>query len=447
VAGSFVFDTNRCTGCAACRLACTIENDLPPGRSWRRIETFNERHRPELPLYHLSLACNHCDQAACMDACPALAYSRDAGTGAVILDGDKCVGCRYCAWACPYDAPVFDESRGVMSKCTWCNGRLKDGLPPACAALCPTGALGFEDLDPSDMTQSVEGFPRTALGPHLRIEPLRAERVIPVLGEADRAAGPASAPPRAESGISLRTEWSLMAFTLMASCLVAAFGAAAGGSWRIAPWAFAAGSAVTMALASAHLGRKSRAWRAVLNVRRSWLSREVVTLSAFFASASLWSLLAPEFEGIGLAITALGFVGLFCADRVYGVLRRAGSGYHHSASVLGTGLFLLGIFSGLFWLAFAIGLVKVILYIRRKLQFLNSDQAMRPLLTLLRISLGFLAPLAWWASGADDAGVAWIACVLVGEAIDRAEYYLELERETPRRQMADVLMARWREQS
>ena len=97
----FRFDPNLCTGCAACRLACTIENDLPFGRSWRRIETFNPTRAPSLPLYHLSLACNHCDTPACMHACPALAYRRDEETGAVLLDSSKCIGCKYCAWACP----------------------------------------------------------------------------------------------------------------------------------------------------------------------------------------------------------------------------------------------------------------------------------------------------------------------------------------------------------
>jgi Fe-S-cluster-containing dehydrogenase component len=105
MANSFLFDPNRCTGCGACRLACSIENQLEPERSWRRIDTFNRTRHPGVPLYHLSLACNHCAEPACMFACPALAYSRDEKSGAVLLDEGKCIGCRYCAWACPYDAP------------------------------------------------------------------------------------------------------------------------------------------------------------------------------------------------------------------------------------------------------------------------------------------------------------------------------------------------------
>jgi len=149
---AFVFDANRCTGCQACQLACTIENGLQPDRSWRAISTFNERRHPGIALFHLSLACNHCADPACMTACPALAYSVDSSTGAVLLDADACIGCGYCAWACPYDAPRFDHDVGVMTKCTFCNHRLAEGLAPACAALCPTGALSVSPLSEEDLS-------------------------------------------------------------------------------------------------------------------------------------------------------------------------------------------------------------------------------------------------------------------------------------------------------
>ena len=73
---AFVFDPNRCTGCSACELACSIENRLGTDRSWRSVLTFNERGAAGAPRFHLSLACNHCETAACMEACPALAYER-----------------------------------------------------------------------------------------------------------------------------------------------------------------------------------------------------------------------------------------------------------------------------------------------------------------------------------------------------------------------------------
>ena len=122
---SFVLDINTCTGCHACQVACQIENQLQPGTSWRWVDTFNEPRYPGVPVFHLSLACNHCVNAPCMTHCPTLAYSKDPRTGAVILDEAKCIGCKYCTWACPYDAPRFEPAWGVVVKSTFCND-LKD---------------------------------------------------------------------------------------------------------------------------------------------------------------------------------------------------------------------------------------------------------------------------------------------------------------------------------
>ena len=82
---------------------------------WRQVRTFNELHVPGVELLHLSLACNHCAEPGCAAACPTLAYRRDAETGAVLLDQDRCIGCRYCTWACPYGAPRVDEALGVVA--------------------------------------------------------------------------------------------------------------------------------------------------------------------------------------------------------------------------------------------------------------------------------------------------------------------------------------------
>ena len=173
---AFVFDTAMCTGCQACQLACTIENDLEPDQSWRQIYTFNEGHLAGAPLFHLSLACNHCADPVCATACPALAYTRDEATGAVLIDERRCVGCGYCAWACPYEAPRYDVQRRLMTKCTWCHDRLARGLMPACAELCPTGALTYAHVPYEDLVDAAnsppEGFPASDIGPAIRIVPL-----------------------------------------------------------------------------------------------------------------------------------------------------------------------------------------------------------------------------------------------------------------------------------
>ncbi|MGD8700162.1 MAG: 4Fe-4S binding protein, partial [Gemmatimonadales bacterium] len=291
---SFVFDPNRCTGCHACRVACAIENELPPEQSWRRVETFNTRHRPGIPLFHLSLACNHCAEPACLYACPALAYRRDQHTGAVLLDERKCIGCKYCGWACPFDAPVYDETRGTMSKCTFCHHRLQEGLKPACAALCPTRALDFADLSEAELVNDIDGFPVSDLEPRISIVPLKPGRRLPVMSTVvpQEANGPDPEP--APSGISLRSEWSLMLFTMLSATLVAFVASAVAGAVSLRPLPFVAGAVLTLGFAQLHLGRPWRSHRAVLNLHRSWLSREVFSLSAFVIISLVYLWLLPD---------------------------------------------------------------------------------------------------------------------------------------------------------
>ncbi len=439
---SFVFDPNRCTGCGACRLACSIENDLGPARSWRRIETFNPRRHPSAPLFHLSLACNHCSEPACMYACPALAYRRDEATGAVLLDESKCIGCKYCSWACPYDAPVFDSNRGVMSKCTFCNHRLQDGLEPACASLCPTGALGFGDLPEAGLVNEIDGFPDTELGPRIQIRPLEPGRRLPVMTAPEATTPFTLAPQTGSAGISLRSEWSLMLFTTLAAVLVGLVASAFAGSASVHPGLFAGGAALTMGLAMLHLGRLERAYRAVLNLRRSWLSREVLSLTAFMAAAILYLWLVPDSFGLALMATLLGFLSLYCADQVYSVLERAGPGYRHSASVLWTGFYLTGVFIGSGWLAGGFGFGKMSLYVLRKARFIEAGRPVRPGLSAARLALGFVLPFGLWFFGPVGFHGVIIAAVLAGELIDRGEYYVELEPTSPSLEMQQTLEER-----
>ncbi|NIR46034.1 MAG: 4Fe-4S dicluster domain-containing protein [Gemmatimonadetes bacterium] len=432
---SFVFDSNRCTGCDACRLACSIENGLGPDRSWRRVETFNPKRHPALPAYHLSLACNHCNEPACLYACPANAYRRDAHTGAVILEEEKCIGCRYCSWACPYDAPVFDSSRGVMSKCTFCNHRLVDGLEPACVALCPTGALGFADVAEPEIENEIDGFPATELGPRTVIVPLKEGRWLPVMSAP--VVDPASAPGKApDDDIRLRSEWPLAAFTSMLAVLVAALAAATLDSFDLSPAAFVGGAALILGLASLHLGKPFRAYRALLNLRRSWLSREVTAVTGFIALAAAQLLWFPGSWPLAAVAVGLGLTALICADYVYTVLRASAHPLTHSASVAWTGVFLAAVFAGVGPLAGAVGLGKLGLYVGRKLGFRRGGRPVRPAISLLRVGVGLVVPGLLWAVDPARFHELIVAAVVAGELVDRAEYYVELERIAPSRQMS-----------
>jgi len=435
---AFIFDANRCTGCHACRLACSIENQLEPEQGWRRIETFNPDRHPVAPVFHLSLACHHCAEPACMHACPALAYSRDV-TGAVLIDPDKCIGCGYCSWACPYDAPVFDEGAAVMTKCTLCAHRLQSGMKPACAALCPTGALDFGDVPEAELTQDVPGFPRTGLAPRIKIVPLRPGRQKPEMTEQVPVEDvPAQTPP---SRISLQKEWSLALFTLLASTLVGVVAGHVSGTLTLGPASFLGLAGLTFALATAHLGRPARALRAVFNLRRSWLSREIASLTAFAALALVYLVLASPPALLGGVVIALGLLSLFIADRVYSVIEINTPAYAHSASVLWTGLLLAALFADVIWLAASLLALKALLYVGRKLPNLRSGHPLRPALTLARSTLGFVVPGLLWLSGRGDSLILIATCILVAELIDRCEYYDELETESPAHRLALDLTA------
>lgn len=136
----FLLDLDRCVGCGACVLACRIENDWPPGVSWRRILSLNLARNAGGPTYHLSVACHHCERPVCLKACPSGAYEQRRD-GRVILNTERCLGCHYCEMACPFGAPAFDETSGVMTKCDFCSDRVERDLSPACIEACPTGAL------------------------------------------------------------------------------------------------------------------------------------------------------------------------------------------------------------------------------------------------------------------------------------------------------------------
>ena len=153
----FYLNTSICTGCKACQIACKDKNDLPLGTLWRRIVKYGGGSwQPSatnkylavpnnIYAYSLSLSCMHCEKAPCVEVCPTGAMTKRAD-GVVLINQDQCVGCRYCEWACPYGAPQFDERKGVMSKCTFCEDSLAKGENPACVDSCPARALEFGEL-------------------------------------------------------------------------------------------------------------------------------------------------------------------------------------------------------------------------------------------------------------------------------------------------------------
>jgi anaerobic dimethyl sulfoxide reductase subunit B (iron-sulfur subunit) len=150
---AFYFDSSSCSGCKACQAACKDKNNLPSGLLWRRVYELTggawtragEAWVSDVFAYNLSISCQHCQRPICVEVCPSRAMHKRPD-GIVLVDQDKCLGCQYCSWACPYDALQFDAARGRMTKCDFCVDNLEVGLPPACIAACPLRALDYGEL-------------------------------------------------------------------------------------------------------------------------------------------------------------------------------------------------------------------------------------------------------------------------------------------------------------
>ena len=175
---AMVADLRRCVGCQTCTAACRHANATPPGVQWRRVLDIEQGEYPDVTRSFVPVGCQHCDDPPCLEVCPTKA-TRKRADGIVTIDYDVCIGCAYCAVACPYQArskttrPKFaygvemeneakrrDDSRlGVATKCTFCVDRVDAGLAhglkpgadwqatPACVNSCIAQALAFGDLD------------------------------------------------------------------------------------------------------------------------------------------------------------------------------------------------------------------------------------------------------------------------------------------------------------
>jgi tetrathionate reductase subunit B len=152
---AFVIDVSICNGCYSCQIVCKDEhvgNDWSPyakpqpdtGQFWCKMNEFVRGTVPKVKMHYIPVLCMHCDDAPCLPACPVKGAIYKRKDGLVIIDPEKCTGCRSCVDSCPYGAIYFNEDLNIAQKCTGCAHLLDDGWKePRCVDACPTEAIKF----------------------------------------------------------------------------------------------------------------------------------------------------------------------------------------------------------------------------------------------------------------------------------------------------------------
>jgi formate dehydrogenase iron-sulfur subunit len=366
---AFEVDLDRCSGCKACVAACHNLNGLDEGESWREVGLVIAG-RPGLPvLQHVTTACHHCLDPACLNACPVDAYEKDPVTGIVRHLDDQCFGCQYCMLACPYDAPKFHAGMGIVRKCDMCSDRLAAGEAPACVQACPHEAIRIRVVDSAGIASRAEagdfllGAPDPAM-----TRPTTTYRTSHLVRSGDEPPADDDHPVEPEPA-----HWPLIVMLVLTQLSVGGFmvelaavaGGATVGVGTALHTALCLGLGCAGLLASVlHLGRPLYAYRALIGLRHSWLSREVLAFGVFATLATalvaldlFWPEWLPVPSGLRTAllgaVVVSGLAGLFSSVMVYHAVRREfwRAGYS-GVKFAGTGV-VLGLATAMATLAIA----------------------------------------------------------------------------------------------
>ena len=186
----FYFDSDLCVKCHACEIACKTWNEVETGPRWREVVKVESGTFPNVKAMNVSMACMHCGDAPCRNACPVGAITKRAEDGIVVVDENTCIGCGFCVWACPFNAPQLTAMAGKMQKCNFCQTPGMErplDMPRACEEVCPTGAIKSGSL--AQMAQQnrekvarklgankgMQGFPSVVVDAHNNFGPGAAE--------------------------------------------------------------------------------------------------------------------------------------------------------------------------------------------------------------------------------------------------------------------------------
>lgn len=308
----FHFDATKCIGCECCVVACNEQNNNSADVTWRRVGEVEAGVFPDTKRLYLSMGCNHCLEPSCMSGCPTRAYSKDEKTGLVLHNADSCIGCQYCVWNCPYGVPQYNSERHIVTKCDMCSRRLSEGQTPACADACPEGAIEIEIVNKEEWRKDHRladspGMPdanqtisttRITLPADVRengiaisdyhVQPEHAHTSLVFFLCATQLAVGGFISLWLTDLFSSMTHWFQVSFSSLMPMAVGMFATAA----------------LSLGTAVLHLGRPIMAWKALRNLRSSWLSREILLFSLFSVAAGSYA-----------ALFAADAFGIFAASR------------------------------------------------------------------------------------------------------------------------------------
>lgn len=335
---AFEVDLDACTGCKACVTACHQLNglDADEGETWRSVGLLHGGTPAEPVQQTVTTACHHCLEPACMKGCPVGAYEKDPVTGIVKHLDDQCIGCQYCTLTCPYEVPQYSKSRGIVRKCDLCSDRLAVGEPPACVQACPNEAISVRIVSRRQVLEDAQGDAFLPGAPSPGI-------TVPTTTYKTRRAVPRNLLPADFHRVRTAHRHTPLVFMLVLTQLSVggflidlALGTRGEYGFLAAVRPYQAVLALAMGLLALavsvlHLGRPLYAFRAVLGIRTSWMSRECLAFGMFagaaFAYAAVQS--APrvsEWLGVSLPFAPLldaarGVLGIVvAASGLFGVL-------------------------------------------------------------------------------------------------------------------------------
>ncbi len=322
---AFEVNLDKCSGCKACVTACHNLNELDENETWRSVGSLHGGSTFVPLQLNVTTACHHCVDPSCLNGCPALAYEKNPITGVVRHIADHCIGCQYCILKCPYEVPQFQPKRGIVRKCDMCSDRLAAGEPPACVQSCPSEAIRIVIVDQKQIVATTTSETRlvpSAPKSNYTFPSTRYETTQPLVSSMDSADTAKLTPAKSHP--------SLVFMLVLTQLSVGMFSAAA-----IVP-GLAANSkkqnAVALLFGFAgltasvfHLGQPLRAWRAVLNLRQSWLSREVGLFALFASLATALAVMnftSHTIPGLQLVVAVAGLLSVFASAMIYIDTRR-----------------------------------------------------------------------------------------------------------------------------